>query len=211
MGEKFVAQLLHVVSSYFVSLLHDVSRWNFSGNGFLHHPPHTHTDVSSWTIGGEGGVRKVRFSTDKGVANHFLKERNSARCVHPSIKIQPLFQTSQRYSSLWLYFDGSFLWNLLYTSSFQTCTRRTSRPVREEIMCYDSNVILSSDKNSCIVSLTNYEKERSKTIVTWKQSSDWSKNLTTDASVAVLFVLARTEQMGNQSYFMVSYGKVGLD
>lgn len=209
MGEEVVAQLLHVVSSYFVSLLHDVSRWNFSGNGFLHHPP-PHTDVSSWTIGGEVGVRKVWFSTDKGVANHFLKERNSARCVHPSIKIQPsLFQTSQRYSSLWLYFDGSFFWNLLCTSSFQTCTRRTSRPVREEIMCYDSNLILSSDKNCCIVSLTNYEKERSKTIVTWKQSSDWnvwSKNLTTDASVAVLFVLARTEQMGNQSY-----GKVGLD
>lgn len=105
-------------------------------------PPSTR--VSSWTIGGEGGVRKVRFSTDKGVANHFLKERNSARCVHPSIKIQPLFQTSQRYSSLWLYFDGSFLWNLLYTSSFQTCTRRTSRPVRGEVMCYDSNVILRS-------------------------------------------------------------------
>lgn len=32
--------------------------------------------------------------------------------------------------------------------------------------------ILSSDKNCCIVSLSNYEKERSKTIVTWKQSSD---------------------------------------
>lgn len=64
------------------------------------------------------------------------------------------------------HYDGSFLWNLLYTNSFQTCTRRTSRPVRGEIMCYDSNVILSSDKNCCIiVSLTNYEKERSKTIL----------------------------------------------
>lgn len=180
------------------------------------HPPHTHTDASSWKIGGEGGVYgKWDSQQIKGLlANHFLKERNGARCVHRSIKIQPLFQTSQRYSSLWLYFDGSFLWNLLYTSSFQTCIRRTSRPVREEIICYDSNVILSSDKDCYIVSLTNYEKERSKTIVTWKQSSDWivlSKNLTTDASVAVLFVLARTEQMGNQSYFLVSYGKVGLD
>lgn len=71
-----------------------------------------------------------------------------------------------------------------------------SRPVRGEIMCYDLKYC--SDKNCCIVSLTNYEKERSKTIVT-------------DALVAVLFVLAHTEQMGNQSYFLVSYGKVGLD
>lgn len=116
----------------------------------------------SWTIGGEGGVRKVWFSTYKKVANHFLKERNSARCVHPSIKTEPLFQTSQQYSSLWLYLDGSFLWNLLYTSSLQTCNRRTSRPVRGEIMCYDSNVILSSDKTCCIVSLTTVIRKRKK-------------------------------------------------
>lgn len=146
-------------------------------------PPHPHTHVSSWTIWGEGEP----FLEGK-------KQCTMCTSQYQNTTVVPNFSTVLIIMTLlWRLILMKFVVHKFIPNLHQANVPSSKRG--NNVLWFKPYLkILCSDKNCCIVSLTNYEKERSKTIVTWKQSSDWivwAKNLTTDASVAVFFLFWR--------------------
>lgn len=126
----------------FVSLLHNVSSWKFSGNGFLRHPPHRRQIMSDlW----------IRLCT----------ERNNG---HPLcwVKTQPLFQNFLQNSSLWYHLPvNSF--GIFLKTAYKLCPnlhkpRSPSRKEGNKVTVYDENVISRINKNYCIARHGNNQR-----------------------------------------------------